>query len=275
MVLALLALALLALSVLQAEAAPELIVDIDFNDEVYVRPEPMTEAQVVQLVENLHSHGCQTMLLRMGFLGLLPYRTKLSYPVHFDEADFRARPSDLGQDYIPTAKAWTARYAKVIEAFNPPEVFIREGHKRGMKVIIWLDIFDDGYPGYRSKFLDEHPYCQWTAQDGKTYFHGLMSYAWPEARAFRVAQAKELLALGADGLHCSTSAHSRHLPNVHENDYYGFEKPIVEEYKKRYGVDLRTAERFDKQAWHTLKGEAMNKLYRELAKVCHARGKEL
>ncbi len=272
---ALLALSLLAAPAHQAVAAPEPVVDIDFNDEVYLRPEPMTEEQVVALVEQLHSHGCRTMLLRMGFLGLLPYRTSLSYPIHFDEADFRARPSFQTQDYIPIARAWTERYAKVIAAFNPPEVFVREGHKRGMKVIMWLDIFDDGIPGYRSKFLDEHPQCHWTARDGKTYFPGLMSYAWPEARAFRVAQARELLDLGADGIHCSTSAHSRHLPNVHENDFYGFEQPIVDEYQRRYGVDLRTAQQFDHAAWDTIKGEAMNQLYRELARECHARGKEL
>jgi hypothetical protein len=272
---AIFAVGLLAASLQQPAVTPDPIVDIDFNDEVYIRPEPMTEQQVAELVEQLHAHGCRTMLLRMGFLGLLPYRTELSYPIHFDEADFRARPSQLKEDYIPTGKAWTERYRKVLEAYNPPEVFIREGHKRGMKVIIWLDIFDDGVPGYRSKFLDENPHCHWTARDGKTYFPGLMSYAWPEARAFRVAQARELLELGADGLHCSTSAHSRHLPNVHENDFYGFEQPIVDEYKRRHGVDIRTAETFDKEEWHTIKGEAMNQLYRELAQECHTRGKEL
>jgi hypothetical protein len=272
---ALFALGLLGVSLQQAQAGPDPIVDIDFNDEVYIRPQPMTEVQVVDLVEQLHSHGCRTMLLRMGFLGLLPYRTNLSYPVHFDEADFRSRPSFQKEAYIPTAKAWTERYAQVIAAFNPPEVFIREGHKRGMKVVMWLDLFDDGIPGYRSKFLDEHPQCHWTARDGKTHFPGLISYAWPEARAFRVAQARELLDLGADGIHCSTSAHSRHLPNAHENDVYGFEQPIVDEYKRRFGVDIRTAKEFDVAAWDTIKGEAMNQLYRQLAQECHARGKEL
>ena len=172
-------------------------------------------------------------------------------------------------------KAAHARYAKVIEAFNPPEVFIRAGHALGMKVIIWLDLFDDGYPGFHSKFIDEHPHCQWTARDGKTYFEGLISYAWPEARRFRVAQAKELLDLGADGIHCSTSAHCRHLPNLRQNDAYGFEKPVVDAFRKRHGVDIRTAETFDKEAWHAIKGEFMNQLYRDLARECHRRRKEL
>jgi hypothetical protein len=144
-----------------------------------------------------------------------------------------------------------------------------------MKVLVWLDIFDDGFPGFRSKFLAEHPHCQWVGKDGKTYFHGLTDYSWPEARAYRVAQATELLNLGADGVHCSMSAHCRHLPNTHETDFYGYSQPIVDAFKAKYGVDIRTAADFDKEAWHDLKGEAMVQLYRELGKLCHDRGKEL
>ncbi|MEA1952411.1 MAG: hypothetical protein U9N87_13610 [Planctomycetota bacterium] len=273
-------LTILILSALPAAAAPELIVDIDFNDEVYIRPQPMTEAQVVDLVQKLHDGGTDTLLVRMGYLGYFPYRTKLSYPIGFDAEHARKHPYKRNLDpkkleeFIKKFQAVHERYRKVMEMYNPPEVFIREGHKRGMKVVIWIDIFDDLYSGYRSKFIDENPHCQWTARDGKTYFKGLISYAWPEARAFRLAQVKELLDLGADGIHCSTSAHCRHLPNVQQDDFYGFEQPVVDEYKKLHGVDIRTAKDFDKEAWHKIKGQFMNRLYRELAAECHGRGKQ-
>ena len=263
-----------------AAAPPDLVVDIDFNDEVFIRSEPMTEAQVETLVHQLHGAGTQILLLRMGYLGYLPYRTRLSYPIGFDEGHARKYPfrrdlkaADL-EAFITKRKEWNERYRKIIEDYNPPEVFIRVGHELGMKVVIWLDIFDDGYTGYRSKFIDENPHCQWTARDGTTRFNGLISYAWPEARAFRVAQATELLDLGADGIHCSTSAHCRHLPNVEGDDFYGFETPVVEEFRRRFGVDIRKADTFDKEAWHTIKGEFMNQLYRELGQVCHSRGRE-
>ena len=261
-------------------ATPELIVDIDFNDEVYIRPQPITEAQVIELVQKLHEGGTDTLLVRMGFLGYLPYRTELSYPMGFDVKHARKYPYGRNLDtkkfeeFIAKRIEVGQRYQKVIEMYNPPEVFIREGHKRGMKVVLWIDIFDDLYSGYRSKFIDQNPHCQWTARDGKTYFKGLISYAWPEARAFRMAQVKELLDLGADGIHCSTSAHCRHLPNVQQDDFYGFEQPVVDEYKKLYGLDIRTTIDFDKEAWHKIKGQFMNRLYRELATECHGRGKE-
>ncbi len=259
-------------------AGPELIVDVDVNDDVWLRDHTMTEQDVMALAKQLKQNGCQTLIVRCGCLGLLPYRTELSYPVGFDAEHARANPTptiENMESYITQRTAWNKRYAEVIRNFNPPAAFIRAGHECGMKVLVWLDLFDDGFPGYRSKFLDEHPQCQWVGKDGKTYFKGLMDYSWPESRAFRVTQARELLDLGADGVHCSTSAHGRHMPNTHEEDFYGYSRPIVEAFKTKYGVDIRTAKDFDKAAWHDLKGEAMVQLYRDLAGLCHGRGKQL
>lgn len=262
-----------------SKASPELIVDVDVNDEVWLRARKMTEADVKILVAQLKQSGCQTLLVRCGCLGILPYRTELSYPIGFDAEHARATPApnvihDM-EAAIKQRTAWDERYAEVVRDFNPPAVFIREGHAQGMKVIAWIDIFDGLWPGYRSKFLEKHPHCQWVGKDGKTYFKGLTDYSWPEAREFRVKQAAELLELGADGIHCSTSAHCRHLPNTHEVDFYGYARPIVEAFRAKYGVDIRTANSFDKAAWHDLKGEAMVQLYRDLAALCHPRGKEL
>ncbi len=261
-----------------AHAAPEHIVDIDVNDEVWLRPEPMTDEDVKSLVKELKENGCDTLIVRAGCLGLLPYQTDLSYPMGFDADHARAHPTSMVPDveaYIAQRTAWNATYAQVIAEYNPPEVFIKAGHDLQMKVIVWIDLFDDMFPGFRSKFLDENPHVQWLGKDGTTYFKGLTDYAWPEARAFRVKQAKELLAWGADGILCSTSSHTRHLPNTHEEDFYGYSQPIVDAYQKKHGVDIRTAESFDKEAWHDLKGDAMVQLYRELAALCHGQEKEL
>ena len=65
------------------------------------------------------------------------------------------------------------------------------------------------------------------------------------------------------------------MPNKHEEDYYGFEQPIVDAFSSKYGVDIRTAAKFDKEAWHDMKGQAMVQLYRELAEICHGQKKEL
>jgi hypothetical protein len=261
-----------------ASEHPEVIVDIDLNDEVIIRDEAMTEQDIVDLVDDLHEHGCETLLVRMGFLGLLPYHTDLSYPLRFDEEHFRANywgSQEEIERLVTRNKSWLKRYGALLEDCNPPEVFIRAGHERGMKVIMWIDIYDDYYPGFHSKFLDENPHCQWTGRDGETRFQGLTQYAWPEARQFRVKQAQELLDLGADGIHLSTSAHCRHMPNVQQDDFYGFAEPIVEACRERLGLDIRTSGGWDAEVWHQVKGEAVNELYRDLAEVCHERDAEL
>lgn len=78
-----------------SKASSELIVDVDVNDEVWLRGGKMTEADVKDLVAQLKQNGCQTLLVRCGCLGLLPYRTELSYPMTFDVAHAHAHPARI------------------------------------------------------------------------------------------------------------------------------------------------------------------------------------
>src|SRR5690348_17622517 len=45
-------------------------------------------------------------------------------------------------------------------------------------------------------------------------------------------------------------------------DEYGFNEPIVSEFKRRHGVDIRN-QPFDKQAWYVLRGEYMTQFIRD------------
>ena len=104
-----------------AASAAELVVDIDFNDEVMIRTHAITAAEVEKLVRDLHAHGADTLLVRMGYLGYLPYRTKLSYPVGFDAEHARKHPCRRNmpeeelERFIKGRSADNARYAKVIQ----------------------------------------------------------------------------------------------------------------------------------------------------------------
>ncbi len=61
-----------------AAASPELIVDVDVNDEVWLRDHKMTEGDVKDLAAKLKRNGCQTLIIRCGCLGILPYRIGFS-----------------------------------------------------------------------------------------------------------------------------------------------------------------------------------------------------
>ena len=56
-------------------------------------------------------------------------------------------------------------------------------------------------------------------------------------------------------------------------DQFGFGKPIVEEYKRRYGVDI-LREQFDLEKWRRLCGEYLTQFIRELGRMAAARKKE-
>jgi hypothetical protein len=261
----------------------DLIVHIDFFDEVFIRPEVMTRDDIYTLVGRLAASGTGTIILRTSPAGhFFSATSKAAYfPWEFDVDDVRANQpyGELNEqqtrDYVELRKKHIERINEVVLQLNPLELFVRASHEANIKIIAWVDIYDFWFPGYRSKILDTHPEYQWTAKDGKTLFRGLPSYAFSEMRTFIVDMAQELLAMGFDGIHCSTSAHCRHQPHVQCDDFYGFESPVVEEYEKRYGVNIRKSDTFDKEAWQKLKGEYVNQLYQQLADTCHAQWKEL
>jgi len=63
-----------------------------------------------------------------------------------------------------------------------------------------------------------------------------------------------------DGIYICTRTHSRPAEFA---DQFGFNEPIVAEYQRRYGVNIRT-EPFSKSRWWDLQGEYLTQLLREI-----------
>jgi hypothetical protein len=57
-------------------------------------------------------------------------------------------------------------------------------------------------------------------------------------------------------------------------DEFGYNQPIVDEYRSRYGVDIRTQE-FDKNLWRYLRGEYVTQFLRELKAALKPYGRKL
>lgn len=60
-----------------------------------------------------------------------------------------------------------------------------------------------------SSIVTKHPEMCWRSRDGKTYYLGITSYAYPEVVEFRMKQIKEILSYEGDGLYLSNRSHSR------------------------------------------------------------------
>ena len=174
-----------------------------------------------------------------------------------------------------TWPAYIRRYYQIVDSvyasFDPIAEACKIGHELGLQMLGWLTIFDEGAPPsvlyagsvpfpWQSKFTIEHPEYLVRDKQGTPHW-GVLEYAYPEARRYMVAQIVDYAQrYDLDGIFISTRTHS---PPAQDADRFGFNSPIVEAYRERYGQDL-LGENFDRDSWRRLRGEQVTKLLREL-----------
>ena len=122
----------------------------------------------------------------------------------------------------------------------------------------------------------EHP--EWVPVDrsGRLKQGGPIEFAYPEARKALVdLHMKFVRQDGYDGVIFLTYAENY---SMRFQDEFGFNEPIVREFKRRTGVDLRTqpftrtGSRYD---WYALRGEYLTQYLRELKEELRRDGKKL
>ncbi|MDD4153302.1 MAG: family 10 glycosylhydrolase [bacterium] len=187
--------------------------------------------------------------------------------------------SRIIKDYYVTRPASSmAYYKKVAEieaVFDPIKAAVKAAHKYKLRIYAYTTINDWGAPEsilhggntpfpWQSRFTIEHPQYQVIDRSQKEYQYGVLEYAYPEARQYIVRQISKMVReYKYDGVYLCTRTHSR---PAEQADKYGFNKPVVEEYMKRYGVDILKHD-FDLEKWRKLRGEYFVQLYRELRRA--------
>lgn len=132
--------------------------------------------------------------------------------------------------------------------------------RHGIEFYIWLDVIDER----RGNFLLEHPECLVIGRDGKAPWPGLRSYANAAAVENELAVIDELAAYRPDGMYMSLSCHTRHLNFPEQEDYFGFEVPVAEAYRRETGRDLfKIATPEDYETWHRIKGDFFTEFLRK------------
>ncbi|MCK5805235.1 MAG: hypothetical protein KAI66_20560 [Lentisphaeria bacterium] len=166
---------------------------------------------------------------------------------------------------------------------DPREEAQKACHDLGMKIYPYLTIYDEGSPAHvlygdnapfpwQSKFTIEHPEFLACDRSGEKRHHGVMEYWHPEVRAYKIGQILRFIdTYDYDGVYICTRTHS---PPAESADMYGFNQPVVDEFRKRHGIDIRTQD-FDVQAWRDLRGEGLTLFFRELRGALRKRGKRL
>ncbi|OHB57587.1 MAG: hypothetical protein A2Y07_06945 [Planctomycetes bacterium GWF2_50_10] len=149
-------------------------------------------------------------------------------------------------------------------------------HKKGMEIWGVASLGDWGSPADTPGFNDfpfnfestlrlQHP--EWVPVDKHGYRRqgGTIELAYPEARKAIIDLLVRLSReAGYDGVTFLTYVESF---SMRFQDEFGYNEPIVNEFKKRYGIDIRTQPftRFaSKEDWYRLRGEYVTQFLREL-----------
>jgi len=149
------------------------------------------------------------------------------------------------------------------------------GHKYGMKVWAWATSYDSLYYAVDGEFFHDNPQYTWVSRDGDKHIPGVPCYAYPEVRQNRLAEVAELLDYGVDGVYLSMRSHSP-WPAGASRDY-GYNEPVVAEYRRRYGTDPRDAalDSLAQLRFVKLKGGFFKQFLSEAHALCAAQGKQL
>lgn len=150
---------------------------------------------------------------------------------------------------------------------------------------------DIGTPGlgrmipwsYSSQYFIDHPEGLTVDRKGNKLWM-VREYAYPEARSTKVSEFVHMAkTLGVKRfIACMRSEVNQLVDPPDKGDQYGFNRPVADEMKKRYGVDIMTDPRFDAfspdfkindpmvENWRKLRGEHITQFYRELRQALDA-----
>ncbi|TDD96416.1 hypothetical protein [Actinomadura rubrisoli] len=166
--------------------------------------------------------------------------------------------------------------------FDEHAVIVESAHRRGMKAFVYVTVFDEGWPldlgwggGYetwQSHYVIRNPGHQIVDREGSAYLHGVLCFGYPEVRRYKLGVIRRLLAeYDWDGVFICTRSQSRPAPHA---DWFGFNEPVVEEFRARHGVDIRHQD-FDLETWRRLRGEGFTQFLREVQADLRPKGQAL
>jgi hypothetical protein len=97
---------------------------------------------------------------------------------------------------------------------------------------------------------------------------GMLSESEPQTHEWWLSMLTQMLDAGVDGIEIRVINHGN-IFNWHE---YGFNPPIVEAYRERYGIDI-TREEYDHAKLRALRGEFFTSFLRQASQLARSRGK--
>lgn len=168
------------------------------------------------------------------------------------------------------------------EAVHVNRIAVDAAHRRGMEIWLTMNLFDNGssadvgfadFPyALELNIRLAHPQCAPLNRFGTWRQGGVIEMCYPEVRKALVEMyCKHVVEGGYDGIAFMTYCENYSLRYDNE---FGFNQPIVDEFKRRHGVDIRS-EAHDPEARNKLRGEYLTQFFRELHTALAKHGKKI
>lgn len=134
--------------------------------------------------------------------------------------------------------------ADMLKSRDPLSEAIELGHERGVKVLSYFRLLEEAYAPFDGHaFFREHPEYWWQTRCGMYRMVGWPLYNYPEVREHMLSRVDDLVSHGVDGFLFGLAR--THIPYLlayrwGDGNCFGFNPPVVEEFRRRTGVDLST-----------------------------------
>lgn len=220
-------------------------------------------AGVHQILDRCKECGWSRVYWRCFDGGRACYTSRVMEPYHrYDDENYH-------RDHDST---WVLEKLKPVDfrTFDALKEAIAYGHRVGLEVHAWLSVNEDdhGY-GLISRFAREHPQFCWVRRDGRPY-RSQLSFASPEVRNYKLALVQEILDYNPDGIFFDwiRTGDVRDNPQTDSDGVanYGYEKPLVEGFKAKFGVDPHDIPNGDDR-WVLFRAEVQTLFMREARRL--------
>jgi len=123
--------------------------------------------------------------------------------------------------------------------WDPLKTAVDYAHKIGLELHAWMQVCEEDHPwGLLSRFAKENPQFLSKDRQGRD-LRAHLGFAYPEVVEYKLALIREVLKYGVDGFlldfvrFCGNT-----VPLLDEQGValYGYERPAVEAFERRYGV---------------------------------------
>jgi len=247
----------------------EFWINVDYMDEVeYCKNMGFSsygEKEIEKYFKQIKDLGVTGVQWRVSATGHVMYKSKTAtvFPGNNDLSKYRPG---------------IQRMASILQEIDPLEIAVREARKNDIKIYIWMTLSDekgtskDIENAMVPEILIKHPEYALLDKEGRPML-GTVCYNVPEVRKYKLDIIRELVEYKADGIYLCTRTHCFYY-NKDKDIQYGYNKEIVDEYKKRYGKNI-LKEDFDVNKWLEIRAEGLDTFMKDAAGIIHSAGQKV